>query len=228
VAGTEVVLLAGDGVPVTEMIDEVNWLRASVAAELLHDVWLFPGDPPSLYGSGPEPLGARFHDRVVADYVERARSGLDAGSVIAASAPVDPEATAEARDVGGARPFGEDAVLLPARLGSTAVTVPESGDVSLLAPWTVPIWATLLIAGLALTGLGWTRWSVPRRPLLERVALSPAIGFAILTITSVLVDTVGLRLGSGGSVAAVLIGLLPGAVLGVRARALERRSEEAG
>jgi hypothetical protein len=221
---TGAILLAGDTAPLTEMIDELNWMRSWIAPNRLNDVSVFPGGPGSLYGDGPEPLGARFHDPVVADYVAHVRSVLDAGSVVAAAAPIDPSAMAEARDVNGARSFGDDAVLLPARSGQRAVVVTRPDEVRLLSPWTVPLWAPALVVGLALVGIGWVRWSMPKRPLLERVALSPAVGLAALSLASALVDIAGLRLGSGGSLVAALIGLVPGALLGARAAVPERWS----
>jgi hypothetical protein len=221
------VLLSGDAVPVTELIDEVNWLRASVPPGRLHDVWAFPGDPESLYGGGPEPIGARFYDRVIDDYDVDARSRLDEVPVIVAAGPIDPEATDEAQKVDGARPFGEDVVLLPASPGGSAATLADPGAVRLMVPWSVPLWAPVLVALFGLVGFGWVRWSMPRRALVERVALAPAAGLAALVLASLLVDLAGIRLNGVGAVVAAAVATVPGVLLGGITGVLSGRASRA-
>lgn len=205
------ILVAGD-VQMLQMMDQLNWMRALAPPEDLLGVGVFPGHPGDLYGDGPQPTGNETQDRVAADYAARARSTLDDEPVIAVSAAIEAAAFADARQVDGAQPLGDEVLLLPQRPGTETTSIPEPdpAEVPLPQPWSIPLLAPLLVFALAAGGAGWTRWSLPASAGLEWIALSPAVGLAALSLSSILVDTVGFRLGSRGWLLALLIAVVPG------------------
>jgi hypothetical protein len=226
--GSGVVLIVGD-VALREIVDKLNWMRALAPPEDVLMVHVFPGTPRDLYGDGPRATGDEAHDRVVADYAARVRSSLDGDVVIAAASAIEDESFFQARAVLGARSFGDGIVLLPRRPGGTAgaISPSSSTEAPLVSPWSVPVLTPLLLFALALAGVGWARWALPSGAPLERIGVSPAVGLAALSLSSVLVDAAGLRLGSGGWLAAILIAVVPGALLGRRAVQRERRHRAA-
>jgi hypothetical protein len=222
------VLVAGD-VQVLQMIDQLNWMRALAPPQDVLRVVVFPGRPSDLYGDGPQATGAEAQDRVAADYAARVRSFLDGDPIIAVSGAIEAAALAEAREVDGVQPLGDDVLLLPERPGSEAssIPIPVSTEAPLPDQWSITPLTPLLVFAFAIGGAGWTRWSLPGSPVLERLAVSPAVGLATLSLSSVLVDAAGFRLGSGGWLLALLIGVAPGVFAGGRAAWRERRHRSA-
>ncbi len=77
-------------------------------------------------------------------------------------------------------------------------------DTEGLHPGLLPFVTLGLLALLTLAGLGWVRWLGPAMEEAERWALSPAAGAGAIVLAGVVVDTLGLGLGSWGGAALAL------------------------
>jgi hypothetical protein len=216
-----VVVLGGDRVPVLDLFDLLNWARALMSPGRMESVWVYPGGPDAWLDGDPTRTGDRFRDAIVADYAGRIAGLRDRAPVVVAAGAIDVASADRAREISGTRRFGADAVLLPPRRGDRVRALGSAGAATLMAPWSVVLGAPLLLAAFGAIGLGWTSWSLRGRPALVRFGLAPAVGAAMLMVASVVVDLVGVRLGSGGWVVAVVLAILPGGVLAIASRRLD-------
>jgi hypothetical protein len=130
---------------------------------------------------------------------------------------------------GYAREFAPASEANPGRLVSAEVLVlagplPERDIQSLPGPrlgagvLELFLWAVLSIVLLGVLGAGWSWLALPGLPLLEQVAVAPAVGLAILVIDGLILDLIGARIGGPAGVAAVLASGLLGAFLAIRPR----------
>jgi len=133
---------------------------------------------------------------------------------------LDPAAFAQAIRLAGVIRPGPGVAVLPGPDGapprsaggsSAAGAGPGEGPI---APW-APVWLALgLVVLFALVGAPWAHLPLRHDSRLVRLGLAPALGLASVGLASILVDSVGLRLGTPVGAGVAIVG---GFALGVAA-----------
>jgi hypothetical protein len=225
--GTPLLLVVDDlgDKPALFITRYANVLRGAVPAARVPDVALWVGSPLDVVAAGPGGVppptltGGVEHDRMALDYRRRDLPLLARRPLIVAVQSFDPRGYRLAASTPGARAIAPGVVALRV----PGVGTPETADAgsrttrptgplrtpgsSPFSPW-LPAWlAPMLLAGLGGAGWPWVRLTVPSADASTSVALAPAMGVAVLSVSAVLSDAFGLRLAGPGAYVALAVTL---------------------
>jgi hypothetical protein len=227
---TPLILVTEQAVP-QFLLDETNYLRATVPPARASDVYAFVGTPSGFLAGQPSLTGAVDQDRIALDSWQRTKPLLDRSPLVVILEAFDPAAYGEALHDDSWEKSSDGVLVLQApslgdsgptasKRSSHALTQPGPGPMS---PW-FPIWAgALLLVIVTAAGLGWATAMLPGSDQLTRVGVAPAIGFAAFGSASMIVDAAGVRLSGVGGFVAAAVALSSSAV----AAAVARRREVA-
>jgi hypothetical protein len=210
-----------------------NEFRGVVPAARVPDVHLFVGTPNDLLARRVTLTGQAEHDRLALGYWAKIRPLLHRGPLAIVAEGFDAPAYRSTVALPGSTRVAPGVVALPgfglpsAPAPGLAPSLSEPGA-GPLPPWT-PVWfGPALLAGLAGLGWPWARLALPTARAADTAALAPAFGAAALSIASVAVDAVGLRLSGAGAKVALALALLGWAGLVTRRRRRGPASDAGG
>jgi hypothetical protein len=201
-----------------------NYLRAAVPADRVGDVQVYVGTAHQYLAGPPPPTGQPERDALARSYWDRLASADGPAPLAVALESFDAGTYREALALPGAAPLGPGVVRVsgpsPAHLSPTEEAAVGGGPFS---PWT-PAWvAAAVLAVLWSVGWAWSRAALPHADPLVRRSLGPAFGMAALSLASVAVDSLGVRLGGAGAAVALAV-----AAAGGLAALAARRSPPSG
>jgi hypothetical protein len=186
-----------------------NALRDAVAPTSAPDVYVFMGGPQDLEAGKPRITGSPEHDRLALETWQSIRPLLGGSPLIVALESFDPRAYRATLALPGRQVIGDGVVALP---GYGPIGQIGSSQPSLVGPWLPVFLAPALLVILGILGWPWTGLLLARDVRSTRLALAPSLGLGGIVVSSVLVDLAGIRLASGGALAAVGVTAVGGLV----------------
>jgi hypothetical protein len=188
-----------------------NYVRDAVAPRSIAGVHFFLGQATDFLAGRPTTTGNAEHD-AYSRYSLRVAEALPHPPLVVLVRSFDP-ASFRAAVTGGLLPAAPGVIALssPPPFPRTLSPSPSGGADTAgpgpQSPWT-PVWlGALLLAGSALVGWPWAALSMSGESTICLPALAPAFGLAVLSLASVLVDGVGLRLAGAGGWVALIVAL---------------------
>ncbi|MEX0754047.1 MAG: hypothetical protein WD556_02875 [Actinomycetota bacterium] len=203
--GTPVVVVAdAPSLPGYGATPAIRRIRAVLDPSRVGDVHAFLGEPDDLLAGRPT---VRIGDPA---FTKASRELWAATGPAIAAAPVivlsrlyykDFDATALAHPEAA---VGDGLLVLGSPLPPAAITARSAPSVAFLAFATLGL---ALVIGIA--GIGWS-WTLLAARAADRIALAPAVGLAVLAISGLVADRVGIAIGSVGGIAIVVVAAVAG------------------
>jgi hypothetical protein len=166
-----------------------NVIRAAVPPDRVADVFIYVGTPERYFAGEPTIRGNPEYDALSSLY-ERDIPDGPAVAFLLSSFDRDPEAIRAPGlfNWNGGVYASVPSTTAPALAPAREPLLPSS-------PWRIVLATLAILAFTFAVGFAWARWA--GLDTIATVATAPAFGVAALVLSSVLVDRVGLRLGSG-------------------------------
>jgi hypothetical protein len=200
--GTPLVFIVDDGDDTASFLatQAANVIRAAVPPDRVADVYIYVGTPERYFAGEPTVRGNPEYD-ALSDLYQRDIPDGPAVAFLLSSFDRDPEA------IRAPGLFNWNGGVYSSVPPTTAPALGSARDpLDASSPWAIVLATIAILAFVSAIGFAWARWA--GLDGVASAAASPAFGVATLVLSSVLVDRLGLRLGSGAGpwVASILAG----------------------
>jgi hypothetical protein len=170
------------------------------------DVHILPGTLEDLLAGRITPPPTSRAEREIRPLLEDARAAMRSNPPILVLSSTGPSQFADAAAMPGTRALADGVVLVrgpPPAFGGVVAPGSTDGEPAPSLWWGLG-WAMVILAVVAIAGLGWTRALLdPSAPVETRVSLVPVIGAAALVMGGTVAARLGVRLEGAGGVLVV-------------------------